>query len=200
MPSALIPPSPIASLRTVALTAEHESVLQRFFDANPQYFLAVHGEPAGPNKAHEEIHGELPAGWNFTTKWLVGYQNTEGALVAMANVISDLLAPNVWHIGLFMVATSRHGTGEAQLLYHGLESWATSNGAEWFRLGVVQGNGRAERFWEAMGFLQTRTRSGVEMGKLTNTLRVMFKPLARGTLDEYLAIVERDRPEFSKAR
>lgn len=176
------------------ITGADEQQLQAFFAANPQYFLAVNGEPAGPNEAHEEIHGELPVGWSFTKKWLVGYSTSDGAMVAMANVISDLLAPSVWHIGLFVVATSRHGTGLAQALYRELEAWAASNGASWLRLGVVQGNGRAERFWESLVYIEVRTRLGVEMGKLTNTLRVMFKPLSGGTREQYLALVPRDWP------
>ncbi|MDE2627075.1 MAG: GNAT family N-acetyltransferase [Burkholderiales bacterium] len=194
MPTTPLPSSPIPGLRTVEITSADEPVLQCFFDANPQYFLAVQGQPAAADEAHEEIHGELPPGWRCTKKWLVGCVDAQGSLQAMANVVSDLLAPGVWHIGLFIVATARFGTGDAQALYRGLETWASAEGANWMRLGVVQGNVRAERFWEALGFVQTRTRSGVEMGKLTNTLRVMVKPLAGGTLEQYLSLVERDRP------
>ena len=199
MPTIPLPRSPIPGLRTIEITSVDEPTLQRFFEANPHYFVAVQGEPAAANEAHEEIHGELPPGWSYTKKWLVGYRDSEDSLQAMANVVSDLLAPGVWHIGLFIVATSRYGTGNAQALYRGLETWAAANGANWLRLGVVQGNVRAERFWEALGFVQTRTRSGVEMGKLTNTLRVMVKPLASGTLERYLSLVERDRPELQNA-
>ena len=195
-----LPASPIAALRTLELDASHEPLLQRFFEANPDYFIAVNGEPAGPGEAHEEIYGELPAGMSFTKKWLVGYVDAGGALVALANVITDLLAPGVWHIGLFIVATSRHGTGDAQALYQGLEAWAKVNAANWLRLGVVQGNARAERFWEARGYIQTRTRDGVAMGKLTNTLCVMVKPLSSGTLEHYLSLVPRDRPEMQNVR
>lgn len=195
MPPTALPRSPIAGLRTLELGPHDAPMLQRFFEANPAYFLAVHGEPAGPQEAFEEIHAELPAGWGFTKKWLVGYVDDETALVAIANVVIDLLAPRVWHIGLFVVASARHGSGEAQALYRGLEAWAMAHGAQWFRLGVVQGNTRAERFWESLGFVRARTRSGVEMGRLVNTLRVMFKPLAGGTLAGYLALIERDRPE-----
>jgi GNAT superfamily N-acetyltransferase len=177
------------------LGAGSEPLLQRFFEENPLYFEAVNGEPAQPAEAHEEIHGALPAGWPYTKKWVIGYANAQGSLVAMANLVSDLLAPTVWHIGTFIVATSRHGSGQAHVLYRTLESWACAQGAQWFRLGVVQGNVRAERFWERQGFLQTRTRAGVSMGKLTNTLRVMFKPLSDGSLAQYLALIERDRPE-----
>lgn len=168
--------------------------LQCFFEANPEYFRAVTGQPPSPTEAEEEYEGALPDGWSFTRKWLLGVTQDDGTLVAMANVVSDLLAPSVWHIGLFIVATSRHGSGEAQSVYRSLEAWAASCGAKWFRLGVVQGNRRAERFWESLGFTQTRTRAGVQMGNRTNTLLVLAKPLAGGNIAEYLSLVERDRP------
>lgn len=60
---------------------------------------------------------------------------------------------------------------------------------------ACRANTRAERFWESMGYLQTRTRAGVQMGKRSNTLRVMVKPLAGGSIEEYLSLVPRDRPE-----
>jgi GNAT superfamily N-acetyltransferase len=195
MPLVKLPTSPIPNLRTIELTSNEEPILQRFFEANPRYFLAVHGEPAGPNEAHEEIHGELPSGWGFTKKWLIGYVDAQNELVAMANITSDLLAAGVWHIGLFIVATSRHGSGDAQAIYRGLEDWAISNGANWLRLGVVQGNARAERFWEPLGYIETRTRDGVAMGKLINTIRVMIKPLAGGSVEQYLSLIARDRSE-----
>lgn len=199
MSAADLPCCPLPGLRTIELTPEFEPLLQNFFDANPQYFFAVQGEPAGPNEARDEIRGELPNGWSCTKKWLIGYPGANGSLAAMATVVSDLLAPGVWHIGLFIVGSSRHGTGDAQALYRGLETWAASNGAKWMRLGVVLGNSRAERFWEALGYVEVRTRSGVAMGKLTNTIRVMFKPLAGGTMEQYLSLVPRDHPEPAHA-
>lgn len=199
LPSTL-PLSPCQGLRSIELTLDDEPMLQRFFDANPEYFLAVQGEPAGLGEAHDVIHGALPLGWSFSKKWLIGYVDTQNNLVAFADVVSDLLAPGVSHIGLFMIASSRHGSGDAQLLYRGLENWAREQGAQWMRLGVVQGNGRVERFWEALGYRPTRTRDGVVMGKRVNTIRVMFKPLAGGTLEQYLSLVERDRPGMTPTK
>jgi GNAT superfamily N-acetyltransferase len=194
MSPASLPSSRVAGLRAVELTATWEPRLQRFFESSPEYFNAVLGEPAGPDEAHEEIHGELPSGWSFTKKWLIGYVDGVDAMVAMANVIEDLLAPTVWHIGLFILATSRHGSGDAQLIVGGLESWALERGAEWLRLSVVKGNSRAERFWESLGFQDARVREGVEMGKRGNSMRVMFKPLSGGTRERYFSIIDRDRP------
>ena len=173
----------------------NEALLQEFFDANPAYFMAVTGEPAGPDEARTEIADQPPEGWSFTRKWLIGYVDEVDKLAAMASVISDMLVVGVWHIGLFVVATNRHGSGEAQQLHQSLQEWAVSHGARWLRLGVVQGNTRAERFWASLGYAQTRTREGIEMGERVNTIRVMVKPVAGGTVNEYLSLVQRDRPD-----
>jgi GNAT superfamily N-acetyltransferase len=167
--------------------------LQRFFEANPEYFHAVNGEPPAPDVAREEFAALPPDGWAFEKKWLLGFEDRGGALIAMADVISGLFVPQVWHLGLFIVAKSYEGKGLAPALCRGLEEWMRSGGARWSRLGVVEGNARAERFWQKLGYLEVRKRPGMKMGRNTNTVRVMAKPLAGGTLAEYFSLVERDR-------
>jgi len=179
----------------IEIGADSVALLQRFFDANPDYFLAVNGEIAGVGEAHEEVQSSLPAGWPFTRKWVVGIVDSNGALVAMMNIVSDLLAAGVWHIGLFMVGVEARGTGLAPALLRRLERWAIAGGATWLRLGVVAGNARAEKFWESAGFVEVRRREGVAMGRKINSVRVMVKPLAGETLPDYLQQVARDRPE-----
>jgi GNAT superfamily N-acetyltransferase len=190
-----LPTTAVAGLDTVELGMADAPRLQRFFDENPAYFLAVQGEPAGPAVAHEELVGLPPAGWAFTKKWVIGHVDADGRLAAMAEVITDLLATGVWHIGLFIVATTRHGGGEARALVAELEAWARASGADWLRLGVVEGNVRAERFWASRGFAPLRTRGGYRMGSRTNAIRTMVKPLNGGSLARYLDLVERDRPD-----
>ena len=190
-----LPISHVADLQAIELTPQHEELLQKFFDDNPDYFIKVSGETATPNEAYETIHDGPPSDWNYSKKIVIGYINKANRIVAIVDVIQDLLAPNVWHIGLFMMDSTRYGTGDAQAIFLGIESWAVKNGAQWLRLGVVLGNSRAESFWKSMGFIETRTREGVEMGQKLNTIRVMFKPLCGGTVTEYLSLVERDRPE-----
>ncbi len=183
------------AFRAVELGTEDIPKLQQFFELNPEYFVNVNGQPPTSTEAQEEVHGTLPEGWPFTRKWIIAFLDEADSLVGMANVVTDLLASRVWHIGLFMVATRLHGSGVAHSLYKHLESWARNSGAQWLRLGVVDGNIQAERFWEKCAFVEVRKRCGVEMGKVVNTLRVMVKPLIGGVLPEYLALVARDRPE-----
>lgn len=181
--------------RAIALSPGDAPSLQAFLDANPEYFLAVTGAPALPTEAHDEIATPPPADFAWTDRWVMAFRDADDVTVAMANVTSDLPAPDVWHIGLFIVATRLFGTGVAAELHAALVDWARARGARWMRLGVVQGNARAEGFWRREGYVETRVRDGIAMGARVNSVRVMVRPLDGGRVDDYLAVVARDRPD-----
>lgn len=168
-------------------------LLQRFFEENPEYHLAIEGAPPGPKAAREEFDSAPPDDWRFDKKWLVRFADAEGRMIGMADLIENLFVDGVWHLGLFVIATHLHGTGRPW--YDALESWLRDQGCKWIRLGVVAGNARAERFWEKCGYREVRMRLAVPMGKQKNDVRVMVKALAGGSLHEYLSAVARDRPE-----
>ncbi|HZE59327.1 MAG TPA: GNAT family N-acetyltransferase [Burkholderiales bacterium] len=168
-------------------------LLQRFFEENPQYHLAVQAAPPGPNAAQEEFDSVPPSDWRFDKKWLLRFADAEGGMIGMADLIENLFVDGVWHIGLFIIARRLHGTGRPW--YDALESWLRGQGCAWIRLGVVAGNSRAERFWQNCGYREVRKRLAVPMGEQKNDVRVMVKPLAGGSLREYLSAVARDRPE-----
>jgi GNAT superfamily N-acetyltransferase len=176
------------------LDAANIAAVQRFFEASPEYFWIVNGEGPRPDEARSEFADLPPAGMPYRKMSSLGFHDGAGTLIGFATIVADFIVDHVWHVGLFIVATSLHGSGVAASLYALLERWMVGAGAQWLRLGVVQGSARAERFWKRCGYVQVRERGPVTMGKKSNLLRVMTKPLAGGTIDEYLALVGRDRP------
>jgi GNAT superfamily N-acetyltransferase len=190
-----LPDTSAAGLSCVELGTDDAPALQAFFEANPLYFEAVDGQPPQPGEGLAEITDRPPEGMVWRRAWALGFLDAGGQIAAMAGVIADLMAEGTWHVGIFIVATARHGSGEAHAIYRAIEDWARANGARWMRLGVVVGNARAERFWLRCGFVELRQREGLKMGRLTQTVRVMLKPLTELPIESYLALVERDRPE-----
>lgn len=200
MPHERAEPSPLfesASYVARELNVEQIPQVQRLFDANPEYFVIVSGRPAGPDEAAAEFAEMPPAHLPFTRRHFAGLFDRAETLQGVAVVVSDLSAPGVWHVALFLLATSRHGSGDAQEIYAALEAWAVHGGARWLRLGVVQDNPRAARFWARQGFAEVRVRASVDVGGRRTLVRVMVKPVASAGLDEYLAQVPRDRPDSS---
>ena len=184
-----------ADWRCVELAPEDAPRLQRFYEANPEYFDIVHGEPARAGEAMKTFTSLPPAGWRFDRKWMLAFEDRAGEMVAMADVIAGLFVPEVWHLGLFILKTGLHGSGIAESMCTAIERWMKRGGARWSRLGVAEGNARAERFWEKLGYVELRKRGPIEMGRKSNVIRVMVKALDEGASgEEYLALVERDRP------
>jgi GNAT superfamily N-acetyltransferase len=184
----------VGAWRCCRLTLADAPLLQRFFEDNPAYSLMVEGTPPPGHAAQETFDGRPPAAWPYGDKWVLGFAEDDGdALIGMADMLSDLFVDGVWHIGLFIVATALHGQGVARVLYEGLEAWMIERGAVYARLGVVTGNTRAEQFWQRSGYHEVRRREGIPMGVRVNDVRVMVKPLAEGSIGDYLAQVARDR-------
>ena len=182
-------------LRARDLTSSDVPALQALFDANPEYFLTINGRRPHPNEAQVEFEELPPAFLTYTHRWVPGLYDRSDQLVGVASVLSDLMAQGIWHIGLLLIATRLHGRGQASAIYSALESWAFAGGAEWMRLGVVTGNDRAERLWDRLGFVEVRRRAGVDTGGRINDVKVMVKPLRGGRIADYLARIERDRPD-----
>jgi GNAT superfamily N-acetyltransferase len=173
----------------------HAGELQAFYEANPEYWLMVHGHAPAPGEAAEGFDftpPEMP--YNALPVWLIR-ERTSRRLLGDLWIATDLLAPGVSHLGFFMVETARHGSWLAAEVHAAYEAWAAGAGARWLRLGVVEINQRATAFWRRMGYVEVRQRSGVVIGALTHRLRVMVKPLPGNSLDDYLAAVPRDRPD-----
>lgn len=190
-----LPPLALPGCAARFLDERDIPLLQAFLEANPEYYLRVEGQPPGPGEAREIMFDVPPPEVAWSAKGVIGVIDAGGSILALAEVLSDLPEPGVWHIGLFILATARHGSGDARTILAWLEGWVRAHGAAWLRLGVVIGNRPAERFWERSGFLQTRVRRGVLLGTCSCDVRAMVKPLAGGRLADYLALVARDRPE-----
>jgi hypothetical protein len=180
--------------RADALDDGDVAAVQRFFDENPEYFFIVNGEGPAPDEARREFADLPPADMSFSERWVIGFFDEAGALAGVAGVLSDLIADSVWHVGLFIIASALHGSGASARSYRCLEEWMRAQGARWIRLGVVKGSAKAERFWEKSGYCQVRERGPIVMGRQSNLLHVMVKPLGAALLADYLALVERDRP------
>lgn len=185
----------VAGVRVHPLQESGIPRLQAFFDANPAYFILSNGDPAGPDDARSEFFDTPPPEMSYSRVMTLAFDDTEGRMRAMAMVVVDLMTPGAWHIGLFIVDSALHGRGAAAAYYGGLENWLRAQGAVWLRLGVLEANPRAGRFWERMGYTELRRRHGLTYGRLTHTARVMVKALRERSLDDYLALVPRDRPE-----
>lgn len=172
-------------------------VLAAFCRDNPEYDVFLTGEVPEEDAWVEDFLTELPPesfNWTATHKLIARRHQDPATIAAILDVTEDMIDRGVGHIGLFQVATARHGTGLAHELYQGLEDWLAIRGTDVLRLGVLDGNARGMAFWTRHGFLETRRRQGTAPNGKTHLSHVMYKPLKPLTLEAYRLRVPRDDP------
>ncbi len=178
------------------IDAADADALQRFLEDNPGYSRLVAGRDWLPGEALSELQARPPADWpQGPARHLAVLDAETGAWRGYLNWVEELLAPGVWHIGLFLIDERHQGKGLAAQVLDAWTAHARRLGADWLRLGVVVGNARAEAFWLRQGFQEVRRRDGVSMGVLTQCVRVMVRPLGAAVLQAYLQAVPRDQPD-----
>jgi len=68
-----LPPSPLTGICVVRLDEAWERPLQRFYEANPQYFLEALGQPPASDEAIQEIRDLPPEDFSYTELFLLGF-------------------------------------------------------------------------------------------------------------------------------
>ena len=183
-----------AELQARALRADEVPALQALFDAHPVYFRTVNGRDALPDEAQQEFDDRPPPHLAWRAQHVLGLFDPSGRLQGSAVITEDLGTPGCCHLGLLWLPDPLHGRGIGQRWHAAYEDWARRQGARWLRLGVVEANTRALRFWQQLGYQRLRVREGVDTGGRVNTLWAMLKPLDGAAIEDYLARVPRDRP------
>ncbi len=84
----------------------------------------------------------------------------DGKACGMVASLRDAQDSSVVHLMAMWVHPDHRGTGAADALVSSVKAWAAEVGATQVRLNVVEGNGRARRFYECAGFRAT-SRQGV---------------------------------------
>jgi ribosomal protein S18 acetylase RimI-like enzyme len=97
-------------------------------------------------------------------------------MVAVADLMRGYPSPDVWYIGLLLLApeTRRRGLGAAMLA--AIAELARSNGASSLRIAVQSQNERGLTFWRRHGFVELK-RVQQQNGALLNIVLVMGRRL-----------------------
>ena len=85
-------------------------------------------------------------------KHFVGFYDGEGHLVALLDLITGYKEPDDAFVGWFIVDAKMQGQGIGSQLFADIRAALSGLGYDKLRLGCIEGNVEAERFWQNMGF------------------------------------------------
>lgn len=112
----------------------------------------------GVYPSEEEINNifiDLPPNKNLEDKFLLGvYKSDE--LVGMVDIIKDFPTIGEWTLGLMLIEPGERDSGLGKIIHKALIKWAKNLGAKTFRIGVIENNQKAFKFWSNLGYTKIK--------------------------------------------
>jgi RimJ/RimL family protein N-acetyltransferase len=129
------------------------TALQRFFDADAEYFTDINGRDI----SMEETRAIVPPGRTHADKFIFSIAK-DGRVVGLIDIIRGYPEPHIWFLGFLYIGKDARGAGLGRKALHAIYAWTKRQGAERLRLGVIEGNDRARRLYATEGFVQEGVR------------------------------------------
>ncbi|WP_119068855.1 GNAT family N-acetyltransferase [Aggregatilinea lenta] len=158
------------------LTPQDAGALQTLLEACDDYTVLVEGQPPDAEAAFD-VMADLAPGKTLDDKRLLGLWRGD-RLVGVLDAMVGYPMPDVWFIGLLMIAPEQRGHGLGASVVGAFEAWAASQGARAIGLGVVEPNRDALRFWQRLGYAELRRTGPRPFGRNLHVVIVLQKALA----------------------
>ncbi len=159
-----------------SMVPEDMHALQALLERSADYFYLVEGQPPKPDDAII-LSKECPPGWSTENKFLVGINDQNGRLIAVIEGLRGYPAEGIFWIGLMLVDPAQRGQGLGTQLMAEFEDWARRQGANQIRLGVVEENTKALKFWQRLGFEHYSSSEPVTFGQKVHVILSMQKKI-----------------------
>jgi RimJ/RimL family protein N-acetyltransferase len=146
------------ALEPVIKNEKNILLAQRLLETAPNYERLVSGTVVSPS-AGEEFFDDLPPGKTIDDK-VTFIARSEEQDVGAIEVVRGWREAGYAHIGLLLIDERFHGRGVGSASMQALERWVGSTWPEahTLRIGVIETNVAAFRFWQKLGFTDTGER------------------------------------------
>lgn len=136
------------------------------------YFIIVNGIIPTQQETLE-ILNDLPPGKSYNDKYVIGIFNEQQKLVSIIELVKDYPVQNCCWIGLLLIIPDERRKGFGSIIYKSIHKWLSGLKTREIRLGVVEQNERALKFWLSLGFEVIEKRQPKKYGKLEYSIIVM---------------------------
>lgn len=163
---------------TRELTQEKDiDILQELCENCIDYYEMNGGRTEDLSNCGQDLFDDLPPGKDHNDKSIVGLFVNENTLAGIIEIVKDYPEEKTWYIGQMMMRREMRGQGIGQGFLQEYLKYLSELNVNKIRLGVLQENEKAYRFWKRMGFKLIYERENYEIGDKTTTAYVMEREL-----------------------
>ncbi len=168
----------IGNWSAMALSLDHADEIGELFARCGDYFKKSFNIPPPTPENIRNNFSQEETGENEATEQLsLGLFTPSGKIAGLIHALQDYPDKGCWFLGLLLLEPSSRGQGQGEKIYQAFEKWAGESGANRIRLGVLEQNKGAIKFWKRMGFKEIERREPKKFGEKESVVYVMEKRL-----------------------
>ncbi len=154
------------------LSSKDIPVIQTIFEKCEDYLLLVDGCEVNQNTGKNEYFS-LPPGKTENDKAVIGIFDENNEVISYIDSIKDYPEKDSYWIGLFLVDPLQRSKGIGKKIISDFLIYIKNEGARYVKLGVVEENEKAYKFWKKIGFETYDITEPREFGKKTHRVYKM---------------------------
>lgn len=157
----------------------HEDIpkIQELFEKCNDYFLLVEGKRAETQTGEEEFLF-VPKGKSANDKVVLGIFNQNKILVGYLDTFKGYPDEQSWWIGLLLFIPEFRSKSLGQKVMNGFIDYVQRSGIREIRLGVIEENYKAKKFWKNIRFNDIKTTEPRQFGNKTHRVNIMRRILS----------------------
>jgi ribosomal protein S18 acetylase RimI-like enzyme len=149
-----------------------QSLLEKCADYNEM----LTGEPVEPEDGFELL-ADLPSGKTLEEKHVLGIFDCMNDLIGVLDFVENYPDEGEWYIGLLLLDPDKRNKGIGERVLRAFEDWARQSGVMAVRLGVVEQNDGAFRFWTRAGYEPVEKRPARWYGAREQVVYILRRDL-----------------------
>ena len=102
----------------------------------------------------------------------LGVYNNFDLLIGMIDIFKNYPNTGTWMIGLLLLSPDERNKKLGKIIHEEIKQYALTQGANTFRIGVVEQNIKGLKFWKLLGYKEIKSTS-IKMGDKESNLNIL---------------------------
>jgi len=102
----------------------------------------------------------------------LGVYNKCELLIGMVDIFKNYPNNGTWMIGLLLLSPDQRNKKLGKTIHEEIQKYALNQGAYTFRIGVLEQNSKARKFWDALGYKQVKSTT-VSIGNKKHNVDIL---------------------------
>lgn len=154
------------------LSSKDIPTIQTIFEKCEDYLLLVNGYEVNQNTGRDEYFS-MPPGKTEDDKIVIGIFDQKNEIISYIDVVKNYPEEESYWIGLLLVDPLQRSKGVGERIISEFIKKVKTIGVSYIKLGVVEENEKAYKFWKKIGFETYYITEPREFGNKTHRVNKM---------------------------